>query len=109
MTHKHEIIHLEQVQIIDSPIDIIVGRPDICKYDLLRKCHDTILLDTKLRNIDDPTYNDEDILSEILKNDLYELIESNFRKNVNDRVNKWKMLQQKNDPLTTSKTISGYA
>ena len=40
---------------IDSPIDIIVGRPDIRHHNLLRRCHDQILFDTKVRNINDPS------------------------------------------------------
>jgi len=52
-SHKCEVIHLNNVRVIDSPIDIIIGRPDIREYDLLRKCHDQIISDTTIERIED--------------------------------------------------------
>ena len=51
LTKKSESIVLH-ARIIDSPIDIIVGRPTIIEHQLLRKCHDQILADTRLINHD---------------------------------------------------------
>jgi hypothetical protein len=42
----HEILELE-ARVIDSSIDVIIGRPSIRDNSLLRKCHDGILKDTR--------------------------------------------------------------
>ena len=55
ITRQHDVVSLSGVQVIDSPIEIIVGRPAIREHNLLRKCHDQILLHTKVRNINDPS------------------------------------------------------
>ena len=51
LTKTKDVIPLN-ARIIDSPIDIIIGRPTITQHKLLRKCHDQILSDTRLINYD---------------------------------------------------------
>ena len=53
--------------VIDSPIDVIIGRPTIRKYKLLMKCHDQILDDTRIAHIEHSPLND----AEFLENDLW--------------------------------------
>ena len=67
MSSKTEVIRLKDVRVIDSPIDIIVGLPDIRTFDLLRKCHDQIIDDTTVHRIHDP---EEDVDS-FVENDLW--------------------------------------
>ena len=54
-------------RVIESPIDIIIGRPTIIQHKLLHKCHDQILADTRLINYE------QSPLSGVafLKNDLW--------------------------------------
>ena len=54
-------------RIIESPIDIIIGRPSIIQHKLLHKCHDQILADTRLINYEHSTLNGV----AFLKNDLW--------------------------------------
>ena len=66
LTKTKEVILLN-ARVIDSPIDIIIGRPTITQHKLLRKCHDQILSDTRLINYDHSPLSG----LAFLKNDLW--------------------------------------
>ena len=66
LSKRHEIVTLK-ARVIDSPIDIIIGRPTIRRFNLLYKCHDQILSDTRITRIENsPTSGNE-----FLENDLW--------------------------------------
>ena len=66
MTRQNEFIILD-ARIIESPLDIIIGRPSIRKNGLLRKCHDQILMDTRVTNIEEHNVT----LATYFNNDLW--------------------------------------
>ena len=66
ITRKNEFIILD-ARIIESPLDIIIGRPSIKKNDLLRKCHDQILMDTRVTSIQESNVS----LATYFNNDLW--------------------------------------
>ena len=67
LTRVRETITVDSARIIDSPIDVIIGRPTIKKYKLLGKCEEQILSDTRDKNIgilaglDNEVYVENDI------------------------------------------------
>ena len=56
-----------KARVIDSPIDIIIGRPTIRTFKLLQKCHDQILDDTRIAHIENSPLEG----AEFLENDLW--------------------------------------
>ena len=66
LTEVYETIPLK-ARVIDSPIDVIIGRPTIRKYKLLMKCHDQILDDTRIAHIEHSPLKE----AEFLENDLW--------------------------------------
>ena len=56
-----------KARVIDSPIDVIIGRPTIRKYKLLLKCHDQILDDTRVAHIENSPLKG----AEFLESDLW--------------------------------------
>ena len=66
MTRQNEFMVLD-ARIIESPLDIIIGRPSIRKNGLLRKCHDQILMDTRITNIEEHNVS----LATYFNNDLW--------------------------------------
>ena len=66
LTEVYETVSLN-ARVIDSPIDVIIGRPTIRKYKLLLKCHDQILDDTRVAHIENSPLKG----AEFLENDLW--------------------------------------
>ena len=56
-----------KARVIDSPIDVIIGRPTIRKHKLRMKCLDHILDDTRIAHIEHSPLKE----AEFLENDLW--------------------------------------
>lgn len=112
ITRQNEFIILD-ARIIESPLDIIIGRPSIKKNGLLRKCHDQILMDTRVTNIEEhnvslATYFNNDLwlqLNMVYNADVKNDDDDNNKMEVDDSDDESSTRDEKIETLSSTQTL----